>query len=108
MPVKMTFAMPDFTKGAHAGLQAAGEHILAESQKIVPLKEATLARSGTVTTRNLETSISYNTIYAVRQHEELDWQHDEGRQAKYLETPLNAEADTVMQIIADHIKDALQ
>lgn len=33
--------------------------------------------------------ISFNTVYAARQHEEMDYNHREGEQAKFLEQPVN-------------------
>jgi hypothetical protein len=97
---------PAMRKAANRGVALAAEHVLGESRKLVPIEEATLERSGTVTTDpdNLQAAVSYDTPYAVRQHEDMTLQHDAGREAKYLETPLNAERDTVQQIIARTIR----
>lgn len=35
----------------------------------------------------VEATVSFNTPYAARQHEELEWNHPVGGQAKYLEQP---------------------
>lgn len=97
---------PEVRKAANRGLALAAEHVLGESRRLVPIEEATLERSGTVTTDpdNLQAAISYDTPYAVRQHEDMTAQHDPGREAKYLETPLNTERDTVQEIIARTIR----
>jgi hypothetical protein len=50
-------------------------------------------------------TVSYNTPYAARQHEELGYSHKEGKQAKYLETPLKEFSREFAQNIADAIKD---
>jgi len=92
-----------------------GEHLLGEAQRLAPKEEGTLRGSAAlviiVNGRRIEGSgargvaevavrglakakqpisldveVSFNTVYAARQHEELDWHHDEG-QAKYLEQP---------------------
>jgi hypothetical protein len=83
------------------GLQLALEHILAESNKLVPLEEGTLQRSGQVVMdeASLTGVVSYGTPYAVRQHEELTWRHAPGRQAKYLETAVNASREDCARII---------
>jgi hypothetical protein len=52
-------------------------------------------------------AVSYDTVYAVRQHEELTWRHAPGRTAKYLEGPLAEELDTVREIIAAELRRAL-
>jgi hypothetical protein len=85
---------------AEEGLQRGLEHILGEARKIVPLEEGTLERSGRVVRDGMNGAISFDTVYAVRQHEELTWKHLPGRQAKYLETPMNSERDVVLQLMA--------
>ena len=82
---------------AVVGLTHGAEHLLAEAVKEVPLEEGTLQRSGvaSVDEAALRAAVSFDTVYAVRQHEELTWQHDAGRKAKYLEDPLNREAAVI-------------
>lgn len=91
------------------GLQLAAEHVLTESQAVVPLDEGPLQNSGTATVdeSSLTAAIAYDTPYAVRQHEELDYRHAPGRTAKYLETPLNAERDQVRALLAAELRRAL-
>jgi len=84
---------------AEEGLQRGLEHVLAESRKIVPLEEGTLERSGRVVREGLNGAISYDTVYARRQHEELTWKHLPGRSAKYLEIPMNRERDVVLRLM---------
>jgi hypothetical protein len=95
--------------GAARGLLLAAEHILEESKRIVPLLEGTLERSGvaSVDAGALRAAVSYDTPYAVYQHEGLDFAHPNGRQAKYLEQPLNSERGVVQDLIAREIKAAL-
>lgn len=89
---------------AEKGVALAAEHLLTESRRLVPIEEGTLERSGAATAEGLVAAVSYDTPYAVRQHEELGYRHDEGRQAKYLEEPMAAEADTVAGIVAEQIR----
>ncbi len=85
---------------ASEGLQRALEHLLTESRKIVPLDEGTLERSGRVNVDGLNGSVSYDTVYAVVQHEELSYKHLPGRSAKYLEIPMNREQDVMLRLMA--------
>lgn len=96
--------------GVISGLTKASEHLLGESRAIVPIQEATLERSGvaSVDRSSMTAAVSYDTKYAVRQHEELTWQHDEGRQAKYLEQPTLTERDTMLAIMQAEIRRALR
>lgn len=93
---------------AVTGLELATEYLLEISRVVVPLEEGTLERSGvaSVDAGSLTGAVSYDTVYAVRQHEELTWRHAPGRQAKYLEGPAEAEADTLQGIIAAQIRRA--
>ena len=52
--------------------------------------------------------ISFNTPYARRQHEELDYEHPRGGKAKYLETPFNANKKKVLKMAELQIKKALR
>ncbi|MFJ8761072.1 hypothetical protein [Streptomyces cyaneofuscatus] len=96
--------------GAARGLRLGAEHVLQVSRGRAPIEEGTLERSGTATVdeQQLTAAVAYDTRYAVRQHEEMDYRHDAGRTAKYLEGPMNEEADTVGEIIAAEMRRALR
>lgn len=95
--------------GRSKGLRLGAEHLLGASRAVVPIDEATLERSGTATVDEAQgkAAVSYDTVYAVKQHEELDWQHDAGRTAKYLERPMHEEAEAIRGIIAAEARKAL-
>lgn len=65
----------------------------------------TIAAAAAGVLRTLDVEVSANTIYAARQHEELDWSHPLGGQAKYLEGPLVERAPRYSRII-DLAQDA--
>lgn len=92
------------------GLHDAGEHLLGVSRGQVPLEEATLERSGQVSQNRAakRVAVSYDTPYAVYQHERLDLHHDEGRKAKYLEDPMNSEQVVMRKLIAHPLEEKLK
>lgn len=95
-----------------AGLEAlhtGGEAILTEADPEVPMLSKTLARSGTITDVPSEEAvyISYNTPYAVRQHEDLTFHHPHGK-AKYLEDPFNRNKSKVLRLAELMVKKALK
>lgn len=96
-------------KGAARGLMLGAEHVLEEANRIVPIEEGTLLRSGVASVDEgaLRAAVAYDTPYAVAQHEDLTMQHDAGRQAKYLEQPLGSERPQVEALIAREIKREL-
>lgn len=99
------------TAAAEQAARLSGEYVLGESQKVVPIEEGTLQRSGRVDVDTggtvVDAAISYSGPYACRQHEELTWRHDAGRTAKYLERPLSAAGPTVAKIVQQTIRQAL-
>ncbi|MEV1204442.1 hypothetical protein [Microbispora rosea] len=96
--------------GAVLGLKKAAEHLLEVSRELVPIEEGTLERSGvaSVDEHELRAAVSYDTVYAVRQHEDLTLRHDEGRQAKYLEEPMDTERGTMLDIVAAEVRRSLR
>ncbi len=96
-------------KGAARGLALAAEHVYGVAQSLAPIEEGTLERSGGPSTddANLRAAVTFDTPYAVRQHEDMSLSHDAGRQAKYLEAAFTSEADAVRKIIAAAIRGEL-
>lgn len=89
------------------GLLTAGEHILNVSNSRVPIEDGDLERSGAVTEADmgdLTVAISYDTPYAVVQHEDMTLHHDAGRSAKYLAIACKTEAATAGKIVASAVK----
>lgn len=90
------------------GVLLAGEHVLGESNDHTPHEEGPLERSGKTSTEDTGSkatvAVSYDTPYAVRQHEDLTYRHDPGRTAKYLENALNAESTVVPVIVQTAIR----
>lgn len=106
------------------------EALLGKSMRIVPHDEGMLEGSGSAKVQNQEVAhgtddghmvqtgnkpdvspgtvivgtVSYNKPYALRQHEELSYRHKEGRQAKYLESPLKEFVREFAKNIADAVR----
>ena len=94
-------------RAAERGLALGLEQILTTARQRVPIEEGTLERSGATAQQGLSGVVSFDTPYAVRQHEDLTMRHDAGRRAKYLESAMQDEADTVRQIVAQQIRDVV-
>ncbi|WP_435859536.1 hypothetical protein [Streptomyces tanashiensis] len=103
-------AAQELRAAAARGLLLGAEHVLGLSTDVVPLDEAALQRSGTasVDEPSLTAMVSYDTPYAVVQHERMDLRHAPGRTAKYLENSLNAGARDVQALIAAQLRRALR
>jgi hypothetical protein len=92
------------------GLTDAAEHILEESNRVIPHDEGTLMRSGSVDVDETmgEASISYDTPYAARQHEDQTLSHPNGRKAKFLESALKERSDAAVEFYKKAIEGALK
>jgi len=97
------------SKAVLDGATDGAEIVLNDSQQIVPLDESPLKESGAVTVTQDAVYISYgrgeSAEYAVIQHENLNYAHAPGRQAKYLETPFRVRNGVIIQKIKDRIKN---
>lgn len=95
-------------EGGTTGVYLAAEHLVGVARALVPKDEGTLERSGAAATDGLQGVVSFDTPYAVIQHEALDFHHPRGGQAKYLEQPMGTERDTIKAIIAQAIRKRLE
>lgn len=98
-----------YRDAARVGLVVAGDHVLGVSNARAPIERGMaggLISTGqaTVADDELRSAVSYDAPHAVRQHEDLSYKHDAGRQAKYLESAMADESSTVGQIIAEAIR----
>ena len=92
------------------GTRTAGEYVRAQSVQEVPLDKGPLQESCEVSDNGKNTVfVSYDTPYALKQHEELGYSHPGGRKAKYLEDPFQRakESGTIEKIIARSIREGL-
>jgi hypothetical protein len=91
-------------KRVERGLKNGALFLQRQSTKVVPIDKNVLRPS--VNTRNVggegfktDMVVSYTTEYAVYVHEDLNAQHKEGKQAKFLEGPARDNKKEIFQII---------
>lgn len=87
---------------AGEALMRGAELVLAKSNEIVPYNEGVLQASGhvDVDTRARIATISYDTPYAVRLHENPQYTFQHGRRGKWLEQTLKIYAKQIGEIFA--------
>lgn len=99
-----------FRAAATRAVTMAGERVLGEAQRLAPIEEGTLRASGELevihTGDAVTAEVSFNTIYAARQHEETGWRHPLGGQAKYLEQPVQQAAPLLNRALELELKAA--
>ncbi|HHY08220.1 MAG TPA: hypothetical protein GX530_06815 [Corynebacteriales bacterium] len=117
-------------------LRTGGEKIITSAMNNVPIESGTLRRSATTTVGGLPNSsevyesakegnemknafpepigkekavyVSYNTPYARRQHEEMDYVHPIGGGPKYLENAFNQLKGKIIRMAERKIRKALR
>lgn len=107
MPVSITDGDQDptlDTADIERAMLAGAELLLDESNRKVPLETGALIRSGNTAAQGDEAAVGYNTPYAVRQHEEVGYHHDDGREAKFLENAMHNHGDAILGAIADILR----
>lgn len=114
---KVVWNGPLATKKAHdgaaKGILGACKSLMQKSQKIAPHFSGELVRGADydLDEAKLIGVVSYgnndSAPYVERQHEDLELRHPNGRQAKFLESTLNENAEKMNNFIADAIKRAL-
>ena len=78
-------------QGGKKATWSALDHLAAVSKEQVPLDQGPLKNSCYVDVADDGSSgtVSYDTPYVIVQHENMQFQHQRGRKAKYLEDPAN-------------------
>ncbi len=89
-----------------AGLLTAGRELQADAQMLTPVDTGQLKKSARTDARRKgvypEVWVSFNTDYALLQHETLWFNHRIG-QAKYLSTPAKLKRDRYVKICRDTV-----
>lgn len=95
-------AYPEAMAGA---LYKLGVVILSEALPRVPVEFAVLRTSGYVSPPEGEgvkanVEVGFGTVYAVAQHERMDYRHPRGGEAKYLEKAVHAVAPRSLEMLS--------
>lgn len=93
-------------------VRRACEDLLRQSRNEVPYDQGDLSNSGKVTVvrrdDEVEGAVSFDTPYAVVQHEDPTLQHQDGRKAKYLGDPLRENAPRYHTYVANRVRRNLK
>jgi hypothetical protein len=94
---------------AEEAARAGAERLLEGADQLVPDDPGTvggrdLRNSGKVTSAGHTAAVSYDTDYAIVQHEAMNWEHRPGQSAKFLERPLNRDRGEIAQVVARKMK----
>ena len=106
MPISIELNDPErqIEAKVERALLAGAEVLLDESNRKAPIETGALIRSGVARAEGHKAAVGYNTPYAVRQHEELGYRHDQGREAKFLENAATNNRAHIEAAIVDELR----
>jgi hypothetical protein len=92
-------------KAAQVGLRAAGRAVLKRARKLSPTDSGESDKSGFVRIDDLTLQVGFTSYISRLQHENLDWQHENGEMAKFLE--IGADEIDIGRIVAEKVRASL-
>lgn len=105
---RMEAALREIVDASHESIREVAFDLLGRAIELAPIDTSDLRGSGKVTFQEigqkLVADVSFNTPYAVIQHETLWYNHPNGGQAKYLEQPFQQNAERYIQHIRDSVR----
>lgn len=72
-------------KAAQDAMHDTAKKVRTRSDELAPKDDRDLVKSGRVVVDDLSVTVRYTAPHAALQHEHLDWAHEGGGQAKFLE-----------------------
>ena len=90
------------------GLVDCGVDLQSKSVQEAPVDTGDLRANCAVAEEPLNVTVGYDLPYAMKQHEELDYNHPRGGKAKYLEDPFNENAERYVEHIRKKAGDAIR
>lgn len=88
-------------------LREIGLDLSGKSVKRAPLDTADLRGSGFSKVEGDSVTVGFTAVYALRQHEEMNYNHPRGGEAKYLERPFRENTAKYIKHLADSTKRAV-
>lgn len=88
-------------------LEATGFELMRLSQFEVPHNEGTLQDSGTVEIVGDDAVFGYHTVYAARLHEHPEYRFQKGRKGKYIEDPIDRNANALNIVFGQEFQTRL-
>ena len=92
-------------QAAQQGMRAAGREVLQRARELSPTLTGDSDKSGFVATDDLTVQVGFTSLVSKLQHENLDWEHPQGGQPKFLEAAVD-EVD-IGAVTAAHVRKAL-
>ncbi|MDV6276377.1 hypothetical protein R3Q06_23030 [Rhodococcus erythropolis] len=106
MSTALNFPLGPIRSAITEGLHDAAEVIKQEAIERAPKDTGYLRNTAATAAEGLEAAVGFDGPYAVIQHEEVGFHHQDG-EAKYLENACIAKKEVVGQIVAEAIRRSI-
>lgn len=93
-------------QAAKDAMKTAGREVLKRARELSPTDSGESDKSGFVATDDLTVQVGFRSLVSRLQHENLDFEHPQGGQAKFLEAA--ADEVNIERIAADAVRKALR
>ncbi|AUS31772.1 hypothetical protein C1M55_12075 [Rhodococcus qingshengii] len=103
MSTALNFPIEPVRSAITDGLHAAAEVIKQEAIERAPKETGYLRNTAATAAEGLEAAVGFDGPYAVPQHENVGWNHQDG-EAKFLENACIAKREEVGQIVATALR----
>ena len=97
--------LSELEKATQDGMRKGGREMLKRARELAPKDDGDLRRSGKVVIDDLSMSVRFTAPHAVFQHEHLDWEHEDGGGAKFLE--IASDEIDLTEFVAAAVEEAL-
>lgn len=97
--------LSEIEKAAQDGMREAGKAVLKRARELSPTDSGESDRSGFVVVDDLTVQVGFKSPVSRLQHENLDYEHPNGGQAKFLELAVD-EVD-IGRVVAEKVRAAL-
>lgn len=97
--------LTELEKATQDGMRKGGREMLKRARELAPVDDGDLRRSGKVVVDDLSMSVRFTAPHAVFQHEHLDWEHEDGGGAKFLE--IASDEIDLSEFVAAAVEEAL-
>jgi hypothetical protein len=95
-------------EAAQDALVECGADLQSKSVQEAPVDTGDLRANCEAKEEALKITVGYDLPYAMKQHEELGYNHPKGGKAKYLEDPFNENAERYVEHIRKKAGDAIR
>lgn len=108
LEAKLSRMSPDTNKAAERALLIVVTDLRGKAADLAPVDTGDLRGSAFAEVNGLQGVTGFQEVYALKQHEHVEYRHPKGGQALYLEEPYQNNRDKYIDYIGKAVKEAVE